>query len=251
MARTRNLKPGFFKNVKLVKLGPLSQLLFAGLWTIADREGRLEDEPERIKVEVLPYQRCHVDSLLNGLAEAGFITRYGIGDSRYIAIPTWKKHQNPHVKEQPSTIPAPDIPVQEQDEHGKFRHEPGLLLSSLTLNPSPNHLNPEYGAAVADNGNIPPELVQSEYPKTLAAIRAIDPAVDETFVRTLANRVAHTILSHPTFPQKDATRAMKDAVLAKACRESFATGPPDHRAGLLLNRVPNIIVTWGLENEAK
>jgi hypothetical protein len=89
----------------------------------------------------------------------------------------------------------------------------------------------------------------SEYPKTITEIRKHDPAVDETFVRGLANKVSHTILSHPEFPQEEVERAVKDAVIAKACRESFATGPPGHRAGLLLSRVPNIIVSWGLEKE--
>ena len=56
MARARNLKPSFFTNDKLAELHPLGRLLFAGLWTIADREGRLEDRPKRIKTDVsLPY----------------------------------------------------------------------------------------------------------------------------------------------------------------------------------------------------
>ena len=43
MARARLLKPGFFTNEDLCELPAFGRLLFAGLWTIADREGRLED----------------------------------------------------------------------------------------------------------------------------------------------------------------------------------------------------------------
>ena len=61
MARSRNIKPGFFLNDDLAECEPLARLLFAGLWCIADREGRLEDRPKRIKIEVLPYDNCDVN----------------------------------------------------------------------------------------------------------------------------------------------------------------------------------------------
>ena len=43
--RTRLLKPGFFMNEELARLPVRARLLFAGLWCLADREGRLEDRP--------------------------------------------------------------------------------------------------------------------------------------------------------------------------------------------------------------
>lgn len=49
MARARNIKPAFFMNDELAEIDPLGRLLFIGLWTIADREGRLEDRPARHK----------------------------------------------------------------------------------------------------------------------------------------------------------------------------------------------------------
>lgn len=107
MPRARLLKPGFFKNETLATMAPLARLLYAGLWTLADREGRLEDRPARIKVEVLPYDRCDVDKMLDELYKHLFINRYEVNGQRYIAIPAWKKHQTPHVKEAASTIPAP------------------------------------------------------------------------------------------------------------------------------------------------
>ena len=109
MARSRNIKPGLFKNDILAELPPLARLLFIGLWCVADREGRLEDRVKRIKAEVLPYDNCNVDDLLNKLHESGFIVRYTVEGNQYIEITNFVKHQNPHVKEQASDIPAPDL----------------------------------------------------------------------------------------------------------------------------------------------
>ncbi len=107
MARSRLLKPEFFTDERLGDLEPLTRLLFAGLWTIADREGRLEDRPRRIRAEVLPYDDCDVEPMLAALAAAGFIERYEAEGGRYIAIPGFARHQRPHSREVESAIPAP------------------------------------------------------------------------------------------------------------------------------------------------
>ena len=57
MARARILKPGFFANELLAEIHPYGRLLFAGLWTLADREGRLEDRPKRIVRCDFPLRR--------------------------------------------------------------------------------------------------------------------------------------------------------------------------------------------------
>ena len=107
MARTRNIKPGFFKDEELVDLGFAAMLLFAGLWTLADRDGRLEDRPRMIKAEVFPYSNINVEKLLCALHEHQFIIRYEVNGVKYIQVRTWKKHQNPNIKECASVIPAP------------------------------------------------------------------------------------------------------------------------------------------------
>lgn len=110
MARARNLKPGFFKNDELAETGPLGMLLFEGLWTIADRAGRLEDRPLRIKAEVLPYFDADVDGLLSDLAERGFVRRYEAGGKRIVQVENFGKHQTPHPKEPASQLPDYDSP---------------------------------------------------------------------------------------------------------------------------------------------
>jgi hypothetical protein len=114
MARSRNIKPGFFTNDVLGELPPLARLLFAGIWTLCDREGRLEDRPKKIKAEVLPYDECDADDLLQKLHAADFIERYEVDGKRYLQVKTWGEHQNPHMKEAASTIPAPGLHGAEQ-----------------------------------------------------------------------------------------------------------------------------------------
>lgn len=108
--RARNIKPSLFKNEELADLGPYAVVLFEGLWCMADREGRLEDRPRRIKAEIMPYWDVDVDDLLANLFNAGFITRYEVDENRFIQVVNFGKHQHPHVKESASTIPAPDEP---------------------------------------------------------------------------------------------------------------------------------------------
>lgn len=110
MARSRNIKPGFFKNEDLAECTPWARLCFAGLWTLADREGRLEDRPKRIKGELFAFDSVEVEPLLQELAKAGFVLRYGANGGRFIQIPAFHKHQNPHHKESKSAIPAPQSP---------------------------------------------------------------------------------------------------------------------------------------------
>lgn len=136
MARARNLKPSFFTNDTLGELPPLARLLFQGLWCHADRAGRLEDRPRKLKAEILPYDDCDVEELLSALHAADFIFRYTIGECSYIQIVKFSKHQNPHQREPASTIPAPVLPgadpVQCADEH-----DPGRAPSLNPLTPSP------------------------------------------------------------------------------------------------------------------
>lgn len=149
MARSRNIKPGFFKNETLAECSPLARLLFAGLWCLADRADRLEDRPKRIRAEVLPYDDGSVDEMLDELHQAGFILRYQVGEQRFIQVRNFCRHQNPHHREAESTIPEPgnDDAMTVQDQ-GKPRACLGLSSDKPetsradSLNLIPDSLNP-------------------------------------------------------------------------------------------------------------
>jgi hypothetical protein len=132
--RARNLKPGFFKNEDLAACNPLARILFAGLWCMADREGRLEYRPKRIKAEVLPYDNCNCEELLEQLSHKGFITIYPCGEETFIEIGQFTKHQNCHVNEVASIIPA--CTIQARCESGLLLDEQPVEMMISTIGPA-------------------------------------------------------------------------------------------------------------------
>jgi hypothetical protein len=142
MARSRNIKPGFFLNEDLAECDPLARILFAGLWCLADREGRLEDRPRWIKAQALPYDNCDVDALLQQLAARGFIFRYQVDGRRLLWVIRFLEHQSPHGNEKPSELPAPP-----------GTHE----ISGVLKKNSPDSL-------FSDSGNLDPDSLVSGRP---------------------------------------------------------------------------------------
>jgi hypothetical protein len=107
MARARNIKPGFFKNEDLGTADPYVSLLFAGLWTLADKAGILEDRPLRIRAELFPYrENFDVNGYLTVLVSFKLIHRYEVEGVRYIEVANFKKHQTPHHTEKASEYPS-------------------------------------------------------------------------------------------------------------------------------------------------
>ena len=111
MARIRYLKPDFFKDEDLALLPFPARFLFAGLWGLADKAGRLEDRVLRIKAEIFPYESVDVEENLKLLSKPKngsghpFIIRYQLSGQNYIQILSWNKHQKPHHTEKESNIP--------------------------------------------------------------------------------------------------------------------------------------------------
>jgi len=105
MARARNIKPNFYKNYELADCGAYAQLLFSGLWCLADREGLLEDKPRFIKAEIFPYYDVDINGELTKLQRLKFIDRYTENGIDVIEIVNFKKHQSPHHTEKKSELP--------------------------------------------------------------------------------------------------------------------------------------------------
>jgi hypothetical protein len=141
MARARNIKPGFFKNEELAECSAWARLCFAGLWLLADREGRLEDRPKRIKGELFPFDAFDVEPLLAELARSKFIQRYEIDGQRYIQVSKFSEHQTPHYSEKPSVIKPPGFQESRADEPPPdSKNAPG---NDLSLRGGRNPLNPD------------------------------------------------------------------------------------------------------------
>lgn len=121
MARIRTIKPEFFSHEDLFtgeqETGLPLRLAYAGLWTVADREGRFKWKPMQLKTAALPYDEVDFSRVLDALATRGFIFKYEISGVFYGVILSWKVHQFINNKEPQSLIPEPpqDLIDQEVD----------------------------------------------------------------------------------------------------------------------------------------
>lgn len=105
VGRIRTIKPEFFTDETIAELPFQHRLAFIGLWTQADKAGRLEDRPKRLKAVLFPYDRVDLDKILSDLTSAKFIVRYSVNGTSYIQIRTFAKHQRPHHTEKESDLP--------------------------------------------------------------------------------------------------------------------------------------------------
>lgn len=112
MSRIRTIKPEFFVNDKLAELehetGLPVRLAFIGLWCQADREGRFEWRPKRLKVQILPYDDIDFSRVLHALTTREFLVHYAENGHEYGWIPGFTEHQVVNNKERASTLPEPN-----------------------------------------------------------------------------------------------------------------------------------------------
>lgn len=155
MPRSRSIKPGTFDNELLGEADPIYTLLFIGLWTLADREGRLEDRPKRIGKNLMGYRDTpEITGLLDTLMQMGFIDRYTVDGIAIIQIVNFSKHQNPHRNEKESELPERPINKGSQDSS---RNDPTKSVQAppeserLGLTPDSLNLTPDKGLLTPDN----------------------------------------------------------------------------------------------------
>lgn len=106
--RARNLKPSFFESDRVGSLPLMHRLLLEGLWCIADRMGRLEDRPLKIKGDIFRFDsftEAEIDAALDNLSAKRFALRYQVGGNRYVWVRTFLTHNRPHENEATSIIP--------------------------------------------------------------------------------------------------------------------------------------------------
>ena len=166
MARARNIKPGFFVNDDLADCEPLARLLFIGLWTIADAEGRLKDRPRQIKAQILPYDECDTDSLLINLEQSRFIQRYSIQGQPVIQVVNFAKHQNPHKneKEKGSSFGVYEERDDDTEKKQQVIEESGII-----------EISPDKSGATRDESLLP--ITESLNPLTESGTKKDEPLV--------------------------------------------------------------------------
>lgn len=178
--RARNIKPGLFKNELLGTADPLCTVVFCGLWCLADREGRLEDRPLRVHVEINPYR--HPESTvqaLDWLVLNGFVIRYTNEQGNFLQIVNFSRHQQPHKKEAPSKI---EPPTPQQVDRAPGKH--GASTGQAALIPDTGYLIPDTGYRIPEKQAAAKSKPKAEaQPFDASAIDGLDVAVWQRWTR--------------------------------------------------------------------
>ncbi|RXZ84455.1 hypothetical protein EBB07_00060 [Paenibacillaceae bacterium] len=122
MARKRMIDPKFWEDGKIGSLEPLARLLFMGLISQSDDEGRLNGHPSLIKSSIFPYDGDitieKVEGWLEQLSGFKLIIRYEIDFQKYIQVTNFIKHQTinrPQVSKLPPPFTEESVNVHSND----------------------------------------------------------------------------------------------------------------------------------------
>ncbi|MFC1707176.1 hypothetical protein ACFL59_10235 [Planctomycetota bacterium] len=111
MARKRMISPSLWTDDSLIECSRDERLLFIGLISNADDEGRMPASPRSVKCCVFPgdddLSLEDVDAWLGRLDNAGVIRLYEHSGKRYLYLHRWEAHQSIR-KPSPSPLPPPN-----------------------------------------------------------------------------------------------------------------------------------------------
>lgn len=111
MARKRMIDPGIWQSEDFSKLSTLAKLVFIGLFSNADDEGRGRAKAAYIKSMLFPYDEgmrvADIDKTLSEIASNMSVTFYLNNENEYYSLDKWDKWQKVD-KPTPSNLPAVD-----------------------------------------------------------------------------------------------------------------------------------------------
>ncbi|MFA5079932.1 MAG: DnaD domain protein, partial [Dehalococcoidia bacterium] len=109
MARKRQIDPGIWTSEQFIALSVWARLLFIGMISHSDDEGRMKASPAFLKTIIFPGDSCTIPELVSYRSETvtgGLINLYEIDGIEYLNLPNWKRFQY-ISKPYPSKIPPP------------------------------------------------------------------------------------------------------------------------------------------------
>ena len=111
MARKRMIDPGIWQSEDFAKLSTLSKLVFIGLFSNADDEGRGRANTLYLKSILFPYDEklraADMEKTLEEIASHMSVTFYTHDEKEYYVLESWKSFQTIN-KPTASKIPLPD-----------------------------------------------------------------------------------------------------------------------------------------------
>jgi len=117
MPRRRMVDPQIWRNEKIGSLPDTGRLLFIGIFSQADDDGRLKASPLYLMANIFPYDKDKTEEdvkrLRDRCAELGLIRLYTNSNEEYLDIPGWLEHQQIRKdRYEPSKLP----PINEAEE---------------------------------------------------------------------------------------------------------------------------------------
>jgi len=153
MPRQRVLKPEIWTDEGFIELSPQAKLLFIGLISHADDEGRGISNVSAIRAKVFPadhdLSNKDIVSYKHEVAEKLRVRFYQINGREYYQLDRWADHQSiSHPK--PSNIPPPEkgipedstiIPEESRNDHGTIPERSDNVPPNELINKVTNKLN--------------------------------------------------------------------------------------------------------------
>lgn len=109
--RIRTLKPETWQDEKIGCVSRDARLLFVGLITLADDDGRFRALPSQVLGHVFPYDDDAVRKLgrwMDELSQVGLVVLYDVAGVQYGVLPQFGRHQKIN-RPSPSLIPEPSL----------------------------------------------------------------------------------------------------------------------------------------------
>lgn len=109
MARQRFIHPCIWTSDNFLELSSRQRLLFIGMFSLADDDGRIKANPRTLKAAIFPADEITLDEIetdLFMLLKTKSIILYEVDGLRYAYFPNWGKFQKPKYP-QPSKLPSP------------------------------------------------------------------------------------------------------------------------------------------------
>ena len=142
MSRIRTIKPQFFCNEELcdleeqyANLRPM--LVFAGLWTVCDKNGVFKYKPRTLKLKILPFLNFDIQQSLEVLEVNNFINTFTVDNVKYGHVIHFSDHQriNGTEAQEESKYPNPEqADVQQQtpvENTGSIQETTGNNIGSI------------------------------------------------------------------------------------------------------------------------
>jgi hypothetical protein len=163
------ITPEIWFNEKVSSLPDAGRLLFIGIFSNADDDGRLKASPKFLKAHIFPYDEDKTTEVIRELrdkcAQVGLIRIYTNGKQEFLDIPGWSEHQ----KIRKDRYISSKLP--------SFKEDDNQVVT--TGQPSGNQT-----ATNGDHSLVKSSLVKSSITPLLrkgARAKQIDPIVNEIF----------------------------------------------------------------------